>query len=244
MRRAVAMRDRALGIVCHDLGNPLSTIQVCATALLDREPPDVSGMRHMAQLIQRSAAWMERIIEGLLDRSSLDAGRLRLDRESTEVSEVVGALEVMFAPLAVEQELDFVVEGVADLPSIDVDRNRLLQVLSNLLGNAMKFTDRGGRVTLSARLADQESEAGRRTVPRTKAVRFAVIDTGRGIPPDEQRHVFDWFWHSGRPEHGGRGLGLAIAAGLVEAHGDRLRVDSTVGRGSTFWFTVPTVTAP
>jgi signal transduction histidine kinase len=109
------------------------------------------------------------------------------------------------------------------------DQRRLLQVLSNLLGNAMKFTPPGGRVVLSARRGNG-SGAG---------VRFQVRDTGPGIAPEDQEHIFDWFWHAERGGRGGSGLGLAIAAGLVRAHSGQLRVESDGHRGSRFSFTVP-----
>jgi signal transduction histidine kinase len=225
-QRAVDARDRAVGIVSHDLGNLLSTIQICATALLDRETPDATGMRHMGQIIQRSAAWMQQIVHDLLDRASLDAGRLALDRRPTNVSEAIGAAQVMFSPMAEEQSVELLVEGEGGLPLVNADAHRLLQVLSNLLSNAMKFTPPGGRVVLAAG-------------PSTGGVRFTVSDTGRGIPAEELPHVFDWFWQSERGGKIGTGLGLAIASGLVEAHGGRLHVESAVGHGTTFWFTLP-----
>jgi signal transduction histidine kinase len=240
MQRAVAARERAVGIVSHDLRNPLSTIQICATALLDPEPPPTDGMRHMAQIIQRSAAWMRQIVQDLLDRASLDAGQLALNRQPTAVSDVIGAAQVMFAPLAEEQALEFVVEGATDLPRVDADPHRLLQVLLNLLSNAMKFTPGGGRVVLSARVADDEPADPRAAGDWGGAVRFTVSDTGPGIPPEDLAHVFDWFWQSPRGGRSGTGLGLAIARGLIEAHRRRLHVESIPGRGSAFWFTVPT----
>jgi signal transduction histidine kinase len=225
--RAVAARDRAVSIVSHDLGSPLATIRICASALLDPEPPSQAGMQHMAQIIQRSTAWMQQIVRDLLDRASLDAGQLGLERRPTEVSEVIDATRIMFAPAAAERALELVIEREAGLPRIDADPGRLVQVLGNLLSNAMKFTPRGGRVVVSVGAVADDG------------VRFAVSDTGPGISPEDLSHVFDWFWHSRGDGHRGVGLGLAIAKGLIELHGGRLRVDSEPGRGSTFWFAVP-----
>jgi signal transduction histidine kinase len=239
-QRAVAVRDRAVGIVSHDLRNPLSTIQICATALLDPVPPPADGIRRMAQIIHRSAAWMQQIVQDLLDRASLDAGRLMLDRKPTAVADVIGAAQVMFAPLAEDRSLEFAVEGAPDLPRVDADPHRLLQVLSNLLSNAMKFTPAGGRVMLSAQVADERNGDAHAGNGARGAVRFTVTDTGRGIPPEDLPHVFDWFWHSQPGKRNGTGLGLAIAKGLIEAHRGRLHVESVPGRGSTFWFTIPT----
>jgi signal transduction histidine kinase len=231
-RRAIAARDRAVGIVSHDLGNLLSTIQICATALLDDKPPSTAGIRHMGQIIQRSSAWMHQIVQDLLDRASLDAGRLALDRRPTPVGDVIGPAQAMFAPLAEEHELTFEVESGRALPAVDADARRLLQVLSNLLSNAMKFTPRGGRVVLSAVAAQESAGPG---------VRFTVRDTGRGIAAEDLGRVFDWFWQSDRGRKSGAGLGLAIASGLVEAHRGRLQVESAPGQGTTFWFTLPAV---
>ena len=236
--RAVAARDRAFGIVSHDLRNPLGTIQVCAAALLDVEPQPAEGMRNMARIIQRSADWMQQIVRDLLDRASLDAGRLALERRPTAVSDVVGAVQVMFV-VAAEEEIELAVECEEGLPEIDADPGRLLQVLANLLSNALKFTPAGGRVALRVRTAAAEEGNG-----GADAVCFVVSDTGPGIPPEDLPHVFDWFWQSDRTRRGGAGLGLAIARGLIEAHGSRLHVESAPGKGSTFWFTLAAAAVP
>jgi signal transduction histidine kinase len=233
-RSAVAARDRAFGIVSHDLRNPLNTIQICATALLDPEPPPANGIRDMAQIIQRSASWMNRIVLDLLDGASLDAGRLALERRPTAVSDVVGAAQIIYAPIADEEEVELRVQSAPDLPSIDADPHRLLQVLSNLLSNAVKFTAPGGHVVLSTRAASPDESTG----AGLGGVRFEVTDDGPGIAPDERAHVSEWFWQAPGGARRGTGLGLAIARGLIEAHGSRLRIDSEPGVGSTFWFVI------
>ncbi|MEA2723733.1 MAG: hypothetical protein QOH59_1504 [Gemmatimonadales bacterium] len=233
--RAAAARDRAVSIVSHDLRNPVSTIQICATALLDSETPTLAGSRHMADIILRSTAWMQQIIQDLLDRASLDAGRLSLHKEPTPPWDVISAAQEMFEPVAQEQSLELLVDVGADLPLVDADSHRLLQALGNLLNNALKFTPAGGRVILSARAAAMDHPG----LPPGPAVRFAVSDTGPGMPPEDVQHVFDWFWQAPRPGKSGAGLGLAIAKGLIEAHGGALKVESAPGKGSTFWFTVP-----
>jgi signal transduction histidine kinase/DNA-binding NarL/FixJ family response regulator len=238
---AAASRDRAIGIVSHDLGNPLTAIEICAAALLDTSPPPVSDVRNMGQFIGHAASVMRRIVNDLLDRASLDAGRLRLERESTPVADVVRDVTAMFAASAAERELDFVIRCDGQLPSVDADPSRLMQILSNLLSNAIKFTPPRGQVVLSAGLAEGEpSEAALSGMAGTR-VRFTVSDTGPGIPALDLQHVFDWFWHSERGRSG-TGLGLAIARGLVEAHGSDLRVESVPGRGSIFWFSLSATT--
>jgi signal transduction histidine kinase len=239
LQQAVAARDRAVGIVSHDLGNPLSTIQICATALLDPDPPSATGTRHMAEIIQRSATWMQQILHDLLDRASLDSGRLVLDRQTTPLPRLLDAAQLMFAPVAQEHGVSFTVESGAGLPAVDADPARLLQVLSNLLGNAMKFTPTGGRVVLSVSADEDVFTAVGAPSLRSPSVRFAVSDDGPGITPEDLSHIFDWFWQSKPEGRSGTGLGLAIAKGLIEAHRGRLRVESTPGKGSTFWFALP-----
>jgi signal transduction histidine kinase len=230
-RQAVAARDRTFNIVSHDLGDPLSTIQICVTALLDPEPPALGGVRDMAEIIQRSVSLMQQIVGDLLDRASLDSGRLILAREPTAVAEVLALMQAMFGLVAEERALEFVVDAVPDLPEIDVDPRRIEQVLSNLLRNAVKFTPAGGRVVLSA--LPQAGDNG--------GVRFAVSDTGPGIPAEDLGHIFDWFWRSPQGGRSGTGLGLAIAKGLIEAHGSDLTAESVLRQGSTFSFTMPRV---
>jgi signal transduction histidine kinase len=168
----------------------------------------------------------------LLDRASLDSGRLALEREPTAVAEVVDLMQAMFGRATEECAVQFIVHTVPDLPEIDVDPRRIEQVLSNLLRNAVKFTPAGGRVVLSALLEDDRPNAG---------VRFAVSDTGPGIPPEDLSRIFDWFWGSQQGGRGGSGLGLAIAKGLIETHGSQLKVESIPGNGATFSFTIPRV---
>jgi signal transduction histidine kinase len=239
MGRAIAARDRAVDIVSHDLGNPLSTIQVCAAALLDPEPPSPDGVHHMAQIIQRATTWMRQIVQDLLDRASLDAGRLVLHLQPTAVADVLGVAHAILAPVAVEQAVELVMEAAPDLPAVSADPRRLLQVLTNLISNAIKFTPAGGRVVATARVAPGEVRDLAAAADRGCGIRFEVSDSGCGIAPEDLAHVFDWYWHSEREGRTGTGLGLAIAGGLVEAHHGRLHVESTPGRGSRFWFTIP-----
>jgi signal transduction histidine kinase/CheY-like chemotaxis protein len=242
-----AARDRAVGIVSHDLGNSLNTIDICAEALLDPDPPPGNGVHNMAELIQRSVKWMRRISGDLLDKTNIDSGKLALDRHSISAAELVRSVQAMFAAAAEERAMELVIEQADDLPPVDADPDRLVQVLSNLLGNAIKFTPPGGRVVLSTRRVeprapdmppDPDREAWEDDAS-SAGVLFTVTDTGPGIQPADLAHVFDWFWHAPPRLRGGRGFGLAIAKELVEAHRQSLHVESTIGRGSTFWFTMP-----
>lgn len=227
-QRASRERDEVLAVVSHDLRNPLSTIAMCASALQDAEPPGLDDVRSMAEIIQHSADWAQRIIRDLLDATSIEAGRLSLVRNPVGASEIVAAAHEMLRPQAESSGIEFVVTCDDNLPLLDVDRERAMQVLFNLLGNALKFTAEGGRVTLRA-YRDHTGDA----------IRFSVTDTGHGIPAADLPYVFDRYWQVHRTRRGGAGLGLAIVKGIVAAHGGEVFVTSTEGVGSTFTVTLP-----
>jgi signal transduction histidine kinase len=238
-QRAVAARDWALSTVSHDLRNPLSTIQICANALLDPEPAPPSGIHEMGGLIGRSVAWMQQIVEDLLDRASLDADNLALHRRPTNIGDLFDASRGLFARVANDRAIKLIVEQEENLPWVDADPNRVMQVLANLISNAIKFTPVGGSVELAAQRVDDDLATSLLAGKRGAAVRFTVSDTGSGIPSDDLKHVFERYWQSPTKQHNGAGLGLAIAKGLLEAHDSRLNVESVVGSGSKFWFTLP-----
>ena len=223
-RQAAQVRDEVLGIVSHDLRNPISTISMCAEALAAR--PEPGEVAELAETIQRSTSWMLRVIRDLLDVSAIEAGRLHVDPQPTAAAPILEALEAMHAPQAVDRGVIFGVEAPAAELRFTADAERLVQAVGNLLGNAIKFTPRGGRVTLSVE-------------QRAEAVAFRVRDTGRGIPPAHLPHLFDRFWQARESRRGGAGLGLAIALGIAEAHGGRIEVDSVPDRGSTFTLLLP-----
>jgi signal transduction histidine kinase len=236
-QRAVEARDRAVSIVSHDLRNPLSTIQICANALLDPEPAPPSGIRHMAELIARSAEWMQHILRDLLDRTNLDSGHVTLSKRTIVVTDILTAIEDVFGPIAAQGAIELVLNAEDDLPVLEADPDRLLQALANLMSNAVKFTPRGGRVELLATV--EILDVGEPASPSVdRDIRFSVRDTGPGIAPENIDHVFDWFWRAPGGGSDGAGLGLGIAKALIEAHDARLHVDSVPGHGSTFWFTL------
>jgi PAS domain S-box-containing protein len=224
-QQAIRTRDDVLGVVAHDLRSPLSTIATSASLVLRTQSLDDRGRRYL-ELITRSASRMEHLIQDLLDVTRLEAGNLAIEsRSETAASLVEEARESMH--LQAEQKQLVVESEVEDaLPPVKADRRRVLQVFSNLLGNALKFTPPGGRILLRAARAGED-------------VRFSVSDTGPGIPAEQREHVFDRYWQARETAHAGAGLGLAIAKGLVEAHGGRIWVESTPGEGSTFSFTLP-----
>lgn len=228
---AVQARDDLIAVVSHDLGNPLSAIRI-GTSLLLRSVPESeqeSDRWQHLEFIRQSAHQMESLINDLLEVKRLEAGKVTLELEEVAVADVVRDVIQVFRPIADGRSQ--LIEAHCDdlLPPLSADRQRLVQVLCNLVSNALKFTEPGGRVVIAAHSA-------------ADYVLLSVADTGHGIPPDQIPHVFDRFWQGHRSGRKGLGLGLAIARGLVEAHGGRIWVESTVGAGSTFLFSVPTAT--
>jgi signal transduction histidine kinase len=228
-RRAVGARDEVLAVVSHDLRNPLSAIKMCVGALRDESPLDAETSQELLGTVHESATLMTRIIQDLLDVASIDAGQLSIDRRLQSLPPILAKAVAMFDSVAIEHQITLTAETDPSLPELRVDADRIIQVLANLLHNACKFTPAGGFI----RVATDE---------RDGVVQILVSDTGPGIARDHLPRVFDRFWHDrGSSTIRSTGLGLAIARGIVEAHGGRIWVDSTPGEGSTFTFTLPIV---
>jgi signal transduction histidine kinase len=217
-------REQVLKIVSHDLRNPLHTISM-STSLMLEVPMDEAQRAKRLQMIKRAGERMTRMVQDLLDVAKFESGRLGIDKRSVEIAPLIGEAADMLRPLAVERSLRLDTSVVDDLPPVAADAGRVLQVFSNLIGNAIKFTPPGGRIVVRAE-------------PVGGQARFAVSDTGPGIPAAQLPQVFGRFWQADVNDRRGIGLGLAIAKGIVEAHGGRIWVESEVGRGTTFYFTL------
>ena len=219
---ATRARDEVLATVSHDLKNPVGTIYTSATLLLDIPlPPD--AQQRQIDIIRRTAQRMDRLIMDLLDVSSMEAGRFSVEPHPESLRSLVNEARELFAAVAAGQEVDLRTDVPDDDVMVQADRGRVLQVLSNLIGNAVKFTPAGGSVTVIARREDGHA-------------RVTVSDTGSGIAEENLSRIFDRFWHSGKA--GGSGLGLAIAQGIVQAHNGRIWVESGPD-GTSFHFTLP-----
>ena len=224
---ALRAREDLLAIVSHDLRNPLGVV-LASTALLLKAnlPPDKQERaRRQVEAIQRAGNRMNRLIRDLLDFASIQAGRLSVSMRPQEVVAMVNEVLEVTEPLALAKSLRLVADVAPGL-AIRCDHDRVIQLFSNLVGNAVKFTPDGGTITVHA-------------APDGEVVRFSVADTGPGIPADELPHVFDRYYQAQRKNRDGIGLGLSIARGIVEAHGGRIWVESKEGEGSTFFFTLP-----
>ena len=230
-QRANQARDEVLGVVSHDLRNPISAIAMCARVLRHSAPTEAAARDDLLVTISESTEWMNRLIQDLLDVANIERGQLSLERSAESPASMVEQAMHMFAVEGAEHGLSLVTDVEPGLPPVLADAARVVQVLGNLLRNAIKFTPDGGRITVRAH---RDGEA----------VAFAVTDTGSGIAPTAQARVFDRYWHaSSGARRRGTGLGLSIARGIVEAHGGRIWVESELGRGSTFRFSLPIAVA-
>ena len=227
-QQAIRARDDTISLVSHDLRNPVNAIKMISTSLVRRAPAPAE-LEDYLNTIAEAARQCDGLIQDLLDVSRIEAGRLRVDPQPTDVAALLrGAVEIL-APLADDRGLRLEVSVADGLPLVLADEQRVQQVLSNLVGNAIKFTEPGGRVRV--RVEPPTGGASEVTV--------AVSDTGPGIPAEDLPRVFDRYWQGGRAaRRAGAGLGLPIAKGIVDAHGGRMWAESEVGRGSTFAFTL------
>lgn len=227
-QQATRARDDVLAVVAHDLRNPLNTVTMAVSLMLETTPPERVEERRQAEIVRRAADRMNRMIQDLLDVKRMESGQLTTDLKPELPATIINDTIDMLRPLAAGSTIMLEAHIEDDLPPVLADAARIQQVLSNLVGNAVKFTPRSGRITVCAEHIDGE-------------VRFGVIDTGPGIPAEQLPHIFGRFWQA-KSDHRGIGLGLAIAKGIVEAHNGRIWVESHVGLGSTFYFTLPTAT--
>jgi signal transduction histidine kinase len=199
---------------------------MAASLLLDSNEDRRAGNIRGLEIIQRSVQQMNRMIRDLLDASSIDAGRFRVAQSYTDVAPLLCQASDLLGPLAAAKKIQLECSAAKGLPKAWVDADQMLRVFSNLIGNAIKFTPEGGAIALRAELIED-------------SIAFSVRDTGSGIPAAQLPHVFDRYWQGMRGDRRGAGLGLAIAKGIVEAHGGRIWVESTPGIGSTFSFSIP-----
>lgn len=223
---AIRARDDLLGVVAHDLRNPLHIV-VGQAALLQAdvdEPKERSKAR--ARAIEAAAKQMTRLIEDLMDVTRLEKGGLSIEPTPLDLRELLSDFVRVQKPIASARSLGLRYDLAPDAGELLADRHRLLQVLQNLVDNAMKFSEPGGRIIIGV-------------VRQDEAILFRVEDEGPGIRPEHLPHVFDRFWQEGSRRREGAGLGLTVAKGIVEAHGGRIWVESRLGEGSTFAFTLP-----
>ncbi len=226
-QRALRAREEILAVVTHDLRSPLSAVIAGASLLasVDAAAPDLERIRHRAESIQRAAQHMLRLVNDLTDLAQIDAGRLMIHRTLEDPAAVLQEVLEALAPVVTRRGGTLQMDAGSDLPrAVSLDRDRVRQVLANLVGNANKVG--ASRIVVGADARGQD-------------LVFWVADNGPGIAPDDRARMFERYWRGRRPEYKGSGLGLPISNGIIKAHGGRMWIESTVGEGSTFLFSIP-----
>ncbi len=224
--KAISKRDMVLNVVSHDLKNPLSAILLGAEGLTLQFSKNELDSKYIKAitLIRNSANHMTDLIEDLLELAQLESGHMVVNIADTSIETLLNGVNDMFTPLIQEKLIRFEISNEANSSYVRCDSKRITQVLSNLLGNAMKFTLEGGAIFLAVR---EEADG---------QIHFSVRDTGSGISSAQIPYLFDRFWQADRHGRFGVGLGLAITKGIAEAHHTDLLVESEEGVGSTFSF--------
>jgi PAS domain S-box-containing protein len=229
LQKAVQTREEVLAVVSHDLKNPLSAIHLNAQLLEKYMAKNAIPPSHVAQVrrIDQAAQRMDQLISDILDVTKIEAGTFAIEKSSERVETLIQETVELHEPLASEKDIGFDVDVAPGCCAVFCDHKRILQVLSNILGNAIKFTPRGGRIRIGAKPIEPDQ------------VELFVSDTGPGIRAEDQPKIFSRYWQVRETAAKGVGLGLAIAKGIVEAHGGTIRVDSAPGKGTTFRFVLP-----
>lgn len=225
---ALASRDDFLAIVAHDLRDLIGGVVMSAALLSKRAPRNEDGSRIVAETerIERYAARMNRLIGDLVDVASIDAGKLAVTPATRDLAILIAEAADSFRGTASAKGVSLEAQIDAAPLLAAFDYQRILQVLANLISNSLKFTPRGGKITVRG-----EREAGN--------VRLCVRDTGSGIPDDALGRIFERFAQAGKDDRRGLGLGLYISRCIVEAHGGRIWAESQPGAGSKMCFTLP-----
>jgi signal transduction histidine kinase len=225
---AIAARDAFLGLVSHDLHNLLAAVSYSVSSLMRRAAGDdrETWVFKNAEVIDRATVRMGRLIGDLVDVVSIEAGKLAMVPDLADARRLVKEICELFGPTASAQGVSLRCDAAGEPLFAMFDYSRLLQVLTNLVGNALKFTPEGGAVAVNAEQTESE-------------IRFSVADTGRGIPAEHVDSIFERFSQAPSAKRKGLGLGLHIASSIVQAHGGRIWVASTSGAGTTLCFTIP-----
>lgn len=237
LRRLEAARTEFVANVSHELRTPLTSVRGYLETLLEGGLDDREHARPFLEVIHKHTERLGRLLDDLLDLSNLELGKATLHRQPTALAEVMQNVMAIYGPQAIKQEIELRAELPHDLPCVLADRDRIAQVLINLLDNGFKFTPKGGRVTVTAReMRGAECDA------HDGSIEIAVQDTGIGIPSQDLPRITERFYRVDRArsrEMGGTGLGLAIVKHLVKAHGGELTIEGQLNQGTTVRFTLP-----
>jgi two-component system phosphate regulon sensor histidine kinase PhoR len=243
LRRLEHIRKDFVANVSHELRTPLTSIKGYVEALLDGGKDDPETTVRFLDIILKQSDRLNLILEDLLQLSKIESGQVQFKQEPLHIGSVVERTIAMIKPLADKKQHELRAQVEADLPLINGDQERLVQVLANLLDNAIKYTPEGGQITVAARRIPVH---GYRTADGPRAgVELTVTDTGIGIPEKDRPRVFERFYRVDKArsrELGGTGLGLAIVKHIVEGHGGQIRVEGNVPSGSRFVVRLPAET--
>jgi PAS domain S-box-containing protein len=226
VRASLRAREEIVGVVSHDLRNPVAAVKMLSRTLL-RPPESGAPPAHDSiELISQAAEQMDALIRDLLDVNRLDAGKLAIASVAVDPSALLADALQTLRPLVEEKGISLDLQIETGLPKVMADSERIQQVLSNLVGNAIKFSPSGSKIVVAPRRDGDQ-------------VIISVVDDGKGIAAEQLPRVFDRYWQSSRTDRQGAGLGLAIAKGIVEAHGGRIWIESRPGEGTTASFSLP-----
>lgn len=217
-------REDLLATVSHDLKNPLNAIAL-STGALARQVDSEKAKQSVAR-IERATERMFRLIGDLLDAAKIEAGVLQAASQPEDATALIESATEMFRVIAADKDIRLIPASSPAAGLVSCERNLILRVLANLIGNAVKFSPNGSSISIEA-------------APEAGEVVFSVADTGPGIPAEHVSHAFERYWQQGGSDRRGSGLGLYIAKGIVEAHHGRIWIESAPGRGTTVRFTLP-----
>jgi two-component system phosphate regulon sensor histidine kinase PhoR len=234
LRRLERVRTEFVANLSHELRTPLTAIRGYLETLLEGGLDERDNARRFLEIVFRHTERLGRLLDDLMDLSNIELGKVTLEVEPTDLREALEPVLAIMRPRAEAKGITLSLDVAPDLPPVRADRDRLSQVLINLVDNAVKFTAEGGRVSVTAAALD-------------KMVEVAVADTGAGIPSTDLPRITERFYRVDKArsrELGGTGLGLAIVKHLVLAHGGELKIDSELGKGTTVRFTLPVSAVP
>jgi len=228
LEESVRAREDVLAIVSHDLKNPIGAI-LGFSSLIRETPETAPSVLQLNESIERAALRSQALIQDLLDHSRIDAGQFSVAPKSCSASSLLFELKDTFAPAAYRKNISLAHSLQEDIDQLFCDKNRLIQALSNLIGNAIKFTPEGGQISLKMEREDKDW------------VRIIIADNGPGIQASALPHIFDRYWRSRTNSNSGAGLGLFITKGIIESHGGKIHASSQPGRGTQFEILLPSI---
>lgn len=226
--RAKQTREELMEVVSHDLKNPLSSIQMNTHLLKKFLPTTEEKSLALIERISRSSMTMNNLINDILSMATIESGQMDLEKTRGCVTKVIKDSIDMLSPMAADKGITLI-DNAKGPCKAEYDYERLMQVLSNLIGNAIKFTPANGSITVDIAACGPDF------------VKISVTDTGPGIPKENLTNVFDRYWQAHQTKRLGTGLGLSIAKGIIQTHGGEIWVESTLGKGASFQFTLPIV---